>query len=479
MTQSFPFVVAGKRVQCERDTSQLVKMRGEEVIELPVLTPSIVSQILGQDRLLLQDVPIQEIVAFLSNVGKSWKNLESSRRRLYIRYLVRYLGFSEKMAEHEANWIAMLLCSHYRILDALDTELGDRHVLDQWIPIEEVEIRAFPKGRSLHVLPGNVPLAGVTSIIRALVTKNVCVVKTSSDDPITPIFMALSFLDVDSSHPVSRAMSVIHWKGGEDTADIHRLVHASDIVCAWGGADSLEWVTKAARAQTELIKFGPRRSFAVVGEGAHISDTARQIVHDVSVYDQRACFSIQRVFVKTALLGELVERLAHAFTMYDSLLPKGHHSFDEFASRSLARLEAEYAGSTVMADRSQNWMIIVGSGAECTHPLGRTLFIHPYESTDEIAAHIDETIQTIAVAPWSLGRDLRDQWAAAGAARIVDTGLANVFRIGGSHDAMYPLQRLVRIVSHEAPKTTHIKGITLPVDQTRFLQEDMFGELIP
>jgi long-chain-fatty-acyl-CoA reductase len=479
MIQRLPFVIAGNRVVSDSNSTQTLELRTGESVELPILSKEMVNQVLSQDHSILRDVPLQEIVAFLNNVGKSWKSEESSRRRLHIRNLVTYLGYSQQMAEHEANWMAMLLCSHYRIFDALDVELGSWHCVDRWLPRQETEVRAFPRGRSLHVLPGNVPFATATSVVRALVTKNSCVLKVSSEDPITPLSLVLSFLDVDPRHPVAKAMSVLYWPGGTDSPEIRRLVNGCDVVCSWGGMEAMKWVSKVASPSSEILKFGPRRSFAVIGRGVDIVETARRLAHDVCAYDQRACFSVQRAFVDSSIVKDLVNELERALDLYQDLLPKGQHEFDEQATWSLARLEALYDGAEVRDGLNQTWSIVVGDPSVDAHPLGRVLYVQPFESLDEIAAHIDDSIQTLAVAPWSLGTQLRDIAGAAGATRIIDLGLANVFRMGSSHDGMYPLQRLVRLVSHEASGDVHIKGITLRVDQTRFLEERRFDEFIP
>ena len=44
---------------------------------------------------------------------------------------------------------------------------------------------------------------------------------------------------------------------------------------------------------------------------------------------------------------------------------------------------------------------------------------------------------------------------------------------------MYPLQRMVRFVSHEAPASCLVKGINVPIDQTEFIEHDRFLEFVP
>jgi long-chain-fatty-acyl-CoA reductase len=474
-----PLIVAGRRVaQTSAGQTQLLSRTGEQ-IHLPALDEAVVDDILAQPRDALQDVPLHEIVGFLHNVGHNWKSTEYSRRILYERYLCRHFGYSEKMAQTEANWIALLLSSHYRLYDTLSAELGSWHMLDGWVPREEAFVRALPRGRVLHLAAGNVPLSGVASILRALVTKNVSVVKVSSDDPMTPLALAMSFMDTDADHPVTRALSVVHWAGGDEGPLPLRLVRDADAVCAWGGDDAVAWAKRHAAPHAEVLAFGPKRSLAVVGRDADRRKTARALAHDVAMYDQRACFSVQHAFVEEPIV-EFVEELEAALRTYENLLPKGEHDFDERAGWALAQLEADFCGAQVRVGEGQGWSIVVARESEVeVHPLGRTLYVHPIASASQIAPHLGPQVQTVAVAPSDLGLLLRDLCAAKGVARIVDLGMNNVFRVGGTHDGMYPLQRLVRYVSMELPAATPVKGMVIPIDQTTFLEHDRFREFIP
>lgn len=478
MTLEVPAIVGGARWRGDPERCAILPSAGGE-LAVPVLDDACVDAVLSQDRELLVSVPLGEIAAFLNNVGHNWKSSEYARRRTYIRQLVTHLGYSPKMAETEANWIAMLLSSHYRLYDALAIELGDFRIVDEWVKREEAEVRAFPCGRAFHLVAGNVPLSSVTSVLRALVTKNVSVVKASSTDPITPVTLALSFMDVDPDHPVCRALSVVHWRGGAEGAPELRLLRGADVVCAWGGAEAITWAARNAPAAVEVVKFGPRRSLAVVGAGADLDKAARGLAHDVSMYDQRACFSVQHVFVEPPVEA-FVEQLARALARYQDILPRGQHDFDDRAGVSLALAEAVILGAKVRRGTDAAWAIVTGGEPSTdAHPLGRTIYVHPIGSTREVAAFVTPSTQTVAVAPWRVAAEIRDACALRGACRFVELGMNNVFRTGGTHDGMYALQRLVRIIATESPASVHVKGIAVPIDQTMFLEENRFVEFIP
>jgi long-chain-fatty-acyl-CoA reductase len=474
-----PFVISGQRCDVQPEACIELPMAGDNSIRLPMLTGSVVDSLLTASRDVLADVPLNQIIAFLTNVGHNWKSSEYARRRTYISNLQRHRGYARKMAETEANWIAMLLSSHYRHYDQVAAELGSWHVVDEWVPREEAYVRALPRGRVLHVLPGNVPLSSVASIIRALLTKNSSILKVSSEDPLTPIALLLSFMDVDPMHPVSRAMSAVYWPGA-DTAGPHvPLIRSADALAVWGSEAAIVGTLRHASPEAEIVRFGPRRSVALVEPTGNVRETARALAHDICMYEQRACFSVQEVFVVEPA-DELVRELTAALEGYRRLLPRGVLDRDELACGSLARLRAQFEGVQLETAPDCSWSVITASpGAVEAHPLGRTVYVHPIGNRREIIPYLDASVQTLAVSPWSLGTELREPCARAGVSRIVELGLNNVFRVGAAHDGMYPLQRLVRFASHELPAAVLIKGIGVAIDQTKFLEEDRFVEFIP
>jgi long-chain-fatty-acyl-CoA reductase len=478
ISRRIPFIIHGTRHDPGRDARVMtIQSTGAQLV-VPTLKTEHVDLALRSPS-GLADLTLDEIVAFLHNAGQNWKSEEYSRRRIYIQQLVDVLGYSQKMAEREANWIAYFLSAHTHIYDTVAAELGSRHILDRWIPSEESDLRAFPKGRVFHLLPGNVPLAGLMSLLRALVTKNTSILKAASDDPITPVHIALSFADVDSRHPVTRAVSVFHWRGDEAGPLQERLLAASNAVVAWGGKEAIEWTSRHAPAESEVLNFGPRRSLALIGADANPREAARALAHDSSIYDQRACFSVQQAFVETPILQQLLAELEQACALFAELLPRATDEFDDRAARALAQLESHALGNDVRAS-PDGWSVSVCAPEDIdVHPLGRTLYLHPVDDLRQALAHVSPEIQTVAVMPWRRSEALRDQVASAGASRIVELGLSNVFRLGGAHDGMHPLQRLVRFVANDHPSTRYVKGMSVRLDQTKLLEEGRFLEFVP
>ncbi len=207
MEKHLPLIINGQIVSTEEKGYEITFE--EKKVKIDSLDHEILSQILHYD--FLSDLNVNNIINFLYTVGQRWKNEEYSRRRAYIRTLITYLGYSPQMAKLEANWIAMILCSKSALYDIINTELGSAHIQDEWLPQGECYVKAFPKGRVMHLLAGNVPLSGVTSILRGILTKNQCIVRMSASDPFTAHALVMSFIDVNPEHPISKSLSVVYW----------------------------------------------------------------------------------------------------------------------------------------------------------------------------------------------------------------------------------------------------------------------------
>lgn len=99
---------------------------------------------------------------------------------------------------------------------------------------------------------------------------------------------------------------------------------------------------------------------------------------------------------------------------------------------------------------------------------------------EDVVEYIDKhQTQTISFYPWISSIKYRDIFAKKGVERIVESGMNNIFRAGGAHDSMRPLQRLVRFVSHERPYSFTTKDVPVEIEQTRFLEEDKFLVFVP
>ena len=99
-----PMYIAGKRTVAGEKT--VVDMTSGEQVSIATLTRDLVDKV-ARPSADLRSLPLDEIIAFLHNVGQNWKRRDYVRRTVYERNLVRFLGLSPQAARHEADWIAL------------------------------------------------------------------------------------------------------------------------------------------------------------------------------------------------------------------------------------------------------------------------------------------------------------------------------------------------------------------------------------
>jgi long-chain-fatty-acyl-CoA reductase len=479
MIKYVPMIIGGV-IQDDPDNEiRELTLNNERKVHLPIIDSSHVDKII--EIKVQNNLNLNQVVNFLYTVGQRWKSEEYSRRRTYIRDLKNFLGYSNEMAKLEANWIAMLLCSKSALYDIVKNDLGSLHIIDEWIPQGDCYVKALPKGKSVHLLAGNVPLSGVTSILRAILTKNECIIKTSAADPFTATALISSFIDVNASHIITRSMSVMYWAHSEDISLPKIIMSQADVVVAWGGDEAIKWAVKHTPYNIDILKFGPKQSLSIVDNPEDMVLAATGVAHDICFYDQQACFSTQNIYYIGNKLAFFIDELERQLTLYAKILPKGFQNFDEKAAFSLTEKECLFAGYDIRRGDNQSWLIITSPlDSFGNQPLSRSAYIHQVSDITDILPFIKKNItQTVSITPWESSFKYRDQLAEYGAERIVESGMNNVFRVGGAHDGMRPLQHLVNYVSQERPSSHTTKDVAVEIEQTRYLQEDKFLVFVP
>lgn len=209
--------------------------------------------------------------------------------------------------------------------------------------------------------------------------------------------------------------------------------------------------------------------------GKESSDCRRvgiDLAHDLSMYNQEACFSPQIVFVE----GDhrpLMTHLEAGLRLYEDLLPKEEASLDVHAHVSRSRLEALYEGNEVLtSEGGTGWTIIAIDALEQIneHPLSRTAYVMSVAEISDCLRYVDAQTQTVTISPWERQIEIREQLTLRGATKITAVGLVETSRIGSTHDGMFPMHRLVRWVCVERGSDYWGKYVREgPIDTTKWL----------
>lgn len=444
---SIPSIILGEKKEGIINPTKYHTEKGEVELHLPSVTDEDINKIKGVSD--IHDIPLKDIISFYDKVGRLWsrKNYDLRKEALALTELVT--GYSTAMVDHAHTNLSEML-SKKNMENIVDSDLNNRQFLEEWIKVGDIFVHAQPRGRVLHILAGNAPTISAVSMIRGSLTKNVNILKVASGDPVTSVYLASSFRDVDKDHPITKTTSVVYWKHNSEIED--KFIRISNALCVWGGKDAVESIRQKSVYGVELLEFGPKRSMQLIGQEAFkdsktLKYVTDKISHDIVLFDQEACHSPQFVFVEGDV-EKFCEVLSTSLDEEGKRLPRGFVHHAKHASISHERLMAKFYGEKIYVSKGTEWTLIITDNLKRTlrHPLGRTLYVFKIDHLKNALKYIDSTVQSVAIYPNERINELRDEITLNGADRVTHIGKMGYFAPGAPHDSIYPLSRLVRWV---------------------------------
>jgi len=443
-----PIVVCGELKHVSDGNRVVLRYGTDFEVHVPALEREDIERMRATTNIELRSLHIDEIAIFINELGKLWLDEGFKFRNLAIKYASETTQYVGPSVYYDLGLLSSAM-RRVKVYDMLESEIENAYYLEEWIPRQTVYRHAEPRGKVLHIMVGNIPMVGLFSILRSVLTKNVTIAKLPKRDILTSLLFAHSFLELDARHPITKSISAVYWEPGSPVED--ECLAMADVVCAWGRRESIEAIKRKIPYGVEFMEFGPKKSIHLIGAGVpDYGYVAMKAAYDVSIYDQQACFSPQETFFE----GDpepYVEALRFWLERNLLRIPKMPLTEDEKASLTRARAEARFRGWKVVAPKHTGWTIVVTDGP-CVirdHPLNRTVYIHPVRNLREALPFVDKDTQTAAIDPPEKARALADDLVERGVARITEVGRAGRFRPGISHDGMLPMERMIRWVSIE------------------------------
>ena len=459
-----PIVVCGEVKQPTAENMISLSYGNDMEVRIPRLDPADVARIREADNRAIAALSIDDVAIFLNDLCKKWIDEDYEFRRLATETIRETAGYVGPSIYYDLGLLSTAL-RRIKVYDMLESEIGDPYLLDDWLPHKTVYLHAEPRGKVTHIMVGNIPMAGLFSIVRSVMTKNMTIAKLPKRDAVTSLLFALSFVAIAPDHPITKSLTVAYWEPGSTIED--NILDMSDVVCAWGHEASVEPIKHRIRYGTEFVEFGPKRSLHMIGKDTPDLDyVAMKAAYDISIYDQVACFSPQETFCE-ADPDEYVEALRRWMDINLKRMPKPPISPDEKAAIARTRREAAFRGWQVITPENSGWTIVVTDGPcrIAAHPLSRTMFVHPVKDLRKALPFVDKHTQTVAIHPPERAMGLADELAFRGVARITEVGRAGRPRPGFAHDGMFPLARLVRWVTVERGVGFKYKFWGIPVEE--------------
>lgn len=401
----------------------------------------------------------RDILGCIDQAVQRWLDPDSPERQEAETRLPETTGLSAAMVRH----VLPLIFREYRAdkIKALCVdELGCLEVLDLFVSSVSGQKRASGPPLIVHVLAGNVPGAGLDSVIFSLLVKSATLVKTSSVEPVLPTLFARSIQDIDPN--LGACLSVVSWPGGN--TELEDLAYGqADIVVASGSDASLAAIRKRTRGQ--FIGYGHKVSFGLVAKES-LTDaeaTAHKAAYDVALYDQQGCLSPQLIYVEeggAVTPKEFAALLTTGLVHWQTELPRGPVSPEVSTAIRRVRDEAEWqalAGKDVTLHASPNgtdWTVVCDADPTFVQsPLYRTIRVKPLRNMSQLDGILESWrpyLEAVGVAADSERLvNLADTLGALGVSRVCPIGTMQLPPLSWRHGGRPRIGDLVRWVGVE------------------------------
>lgn len=418
--------------------------------------------VLAEHSRQFKKVPIDTILRLLEQAAELLCDPTGELYRRAVALLPGHVGFSEAMVSH--GMAAFRSSTSRRSLQGVLRQLGpNRHSLDHFVNLRGGRTqRAIPLGSICHVAAGNIFLGSVGSLIQGIITKNVNILKISSQDTIFPGLFLEALEQADPEHLILAHQCITYWR--RDNAAIEELVKKTcDAILLFGGEESVLRYKNGLSAKAEILSFGPKISFGVLLKGLsddQLREAANGFAQDIVLWEQRACTSCQNIFIEdhsstadfSDYLSQALEREAARFpqppldidTAVELRKERELQKWREFNGE--ARLvEGSKAGHTIIRQRSREL---------ADSPLHRTVYLNLIDDWRELPAgnlgRMRYYLSTVGLAAGAELQQVAEAFIQAGMPRVVAPGMMSSGRDPQApHDGRMMIPELVRLVSSE------------------------------
>ncbi|HEX4506169.1 MAG TPA: acyl-CoA reductase [Alphaproteobacteria bacterium] len=419
----------------------------------------------------LYAISLEEIFDFLAKLGERLHPADNKHLQESFELSRATSGLSDSILRHHYDGIP----NYFR--KEATRDIAERLVgidyLEGWVEQPQtvqrntrLSIRAMG-ARAVHIIAGNVPVVGVTTVIRNAITRSDAIIKTPSNDPLTTAAVVRTMIEMDPDHPVTRHVSVAYWKGGDTPVEEYLYdPRRIEKIIAWGGFAGIKHLTQYLQPGLDLITLDPKHSATIIGPEAFADDAtldsiAKRLALDVGVLNQEGCVNARVVYVQSGTdeagiekANELGKRMFAALQGLPDHLSTPHKAFDPELKAELDALAFVEDEFKLYGGRRNEGAVIV-SQSDMAVDFARMLAcrvanIVPIDDVETAARSVNAYTQTIGIYPESLKVQLRDRLAFQGAQRLVSLGgAATLMQTPQPQDGIEPLRRSVKWITDE------------------------------
>lgn len=278
-------------------------------IEVPSASKELAEECIEKIKLARENrllgIPLKKIVQAIDRASSNLSDRNYYLRKEAEEIMPVTTGLSPQMLSLCMDALTKMFIEE-NMLNLLYSELGNPEYLDGFRKSRAGESRAYGKDMIVNVFgSGGVPGLQVLGIVNAMLMKSAVFSKPDSGEPVLPSIFSRAIADVDPR--IAEAIALFPWKGGDpEYADLEAYVFSerkeNEAVVVFGSDETIRNVKKKVSPECTFIAYPPRTGLIMVARDKLTKNNARNLAErvawDICMYDQKACFSPQYIYLE-------------------------------------------------------------------------------------------------------------------------------------------------------------------------------------
>ncbi|MHB1314314.1 MAG: acyl-CoA reductase [Christensenellales bacterium] len=396
------------------------------------------------------DLPVQKVINACDTLSKRMNEAEHLP-------LLLSLGMTMEKARAELESVRQMMSREY-LESRLRIEFcGARDSETEFLPFAgKARVRQSwkPLGVLLHIAAGNVDALPVFSVIEGLLSGNINLLKLPGSDDGLSIAILKKLIEIE---PLLADYVYVFDYPSEDIESMKKMACAADTIVVWGGDDAVSAVRRMADANTKIIEWGHKISFAYISDTDCGDGALEGIAYNICDTGQLFCNSCQGLYLNTADFNEVAAFSKRFLSILDRVALSMPEKFDPFL-RAQKTLELATERLESPAKKRQVFQTANCSVIACSDSLlepsykFRNCWIKPLPKEQlllNLLPHKNH-LQTAALLCKEEERAaLENMLQKTGIVRITSGENMSKSYCGMPHDGEFPLRRYMKTVSFE------------------------------
>ncbi|HYM00853.1 MAG TPA: acyl-CoA reductase [Blastocatellia bacterium] len=414
-------------------------------------------------RAVLLHKSVGQIARSLDAASEKWLDSSYEPRVRAIKYIRIITGFSEQMIAHSID-LEMKSSRYRHLIQALANEIGNPSCLDDFQENPNLSgfSRAYGPGLVGAIFSSNIPALPHLEVMRAMLLKSSCIGRVSAGEPVFLALYSQTLRDVDPE--IASCLAVVYWQRDELDSEA-AFLGSVDYLVAYGGDEQIRRLTAAKPPTLSATWHGHKLGVAYVTRGAlcasGLTELARKIAYDFSIFDGHACLCPQVCFVERggevsleAFAAACAEQMKHWNVVLQARRLSISAASHKYHDREIYLMRDSMGDGVQVVEAPEDLSFIVlveESDRLEPSPGDRLLRVVPVQDSSEVQRLLEPLADRLQCAALACGPDesvrmngVATQLASLGMSRIVPPGIMGTPSMMWHHDGQSCLGKAVR-----------------------------------